>query len=159
MSPKIAVPRERTVNVCGHVGWNVSGMTAASAYGSRPDTFEGMHVSSFQLCHMVDSQSPFWPLSQLFGSMLPGHAAPMLHTFGCLQMHENTDARPVGLPELQPGLVGIGVPSACVRAKAEVEPSAIARPRSEAASFMGADVLAERRRRQRRPVNEGARSG
>jgi hypothetical protein len=95
-----------------------------------------MHESSFHECHIVDSQSPFWPLSQLFLSMLPGHAAPMLQTFGCVQMHENTAASPVGLPPLQPGFVGMTVPFGCVRASAVAGRSAKAQAKSGAASFM-----------------------
>ena len=45
-------------NVSAQVGWNVSGVIAASACGDRPDRFDGMHESSFHACQIVVSHVP-----------------------------------------------------------------------------------------------------
>src|SRR5262249_47000528 len=108
---KRAVPREMTVNVCGQVGWKVSGRICASATGSRPLRLEGMQLLSLTLCQTVVSHVPFVPGSQL--GEPPGQGGPMLQMAGCVQMHGKAAARPVILPPLQPGGAGIDIPFGC----------------------------------------------
>ena len=105
----------------GQAGWKVSGVTLASATGSRPLSFEGMQVLSLNECQRVVSQVPFIPSSQLPGL---GHGGPMLQTPGVVQTHAKTAARPVGIPPLHPGGLGIVAPFGCVSAAAGAETSA-----------------------------------
>src|SRR5579884_3706017 len=62
---KRALARVTTVNDSGQVGRKVCGVTAASLRGSIPDRLDGMQVLSLNVCHIVVSHVPCWPLSQL----------------------------------------------------------------------------------------------
>ncbi len=108
---KSAVPRLTTVKVSEQVGLKVSGSVAASARGSRPSLWLGMHVLSLNTWYIRLSQVPFMPSSQ---EPSLSQTAPMLQTPGSSQTQAKVGKSPVGSPPSQPGSVGISVPSGCV---------------------------------------------
>ena len=112
---KRAPPRLTTVKVSAQVGWKVSGVVCASAAGSRPESIDGMQPLSLTACHIVVSQVPCLPSSQVVEP--PGQGAPMLQTPAVVHWQAKTAPRPVGCPDAQPGAEGIDVPFGCVSAR------------------------------------------